>query len=333
MRSIIAFIAVLLAACILQFPEPGNASVALKDCETCHVLYPGMMGKEKGKDKSKDKITKDAMCVNCHTNTAEDTIKILGSFRTPIVYNTQEPNKPLAGGNFYYVAHMGERKGHNVNNISYSDMKFGGLPPGYERTLDPSSIGYNEHKPLACAGSNGCHGDRNIEDPFAAIMGSHHAIDTPVDGTTIAKSYRFLKITSISKGVVGLEDPDWGQNSSPTEHNEYSPSIIRLCESCHGEFHGKDKSKVWFRHPVGVVLPDRGEYKSYTAYSPEAPVARPDVPNLPGKEVKPGRDVVVCLTCHMAHGSPYNSSLRWNFETMIAGRRGKSGCFICHSKK
>ncbi len=314
---------------VFLLPPAGRAMVIYKECETCHVLFPGLTGKNKGKNKD----LRESLCVNCHSNASGDTIKLLGNFRIPVVNNTQEPAKPLAGGNFYYVAGLGERKGHNVHGISPTDMKFGMTPPGYDRANDPSSIGYNPAKPLTCAGSNGCHGDRNVENPFAAIMGSHHAEDNPIDGSTTAKSFRYLRITSSVKGVLGLEDEDWGQDATGLKHNEYSSTINNLCMSCHGNFHYKDKKGAWFRHPVGVPLPVKGEYAGYSSYNPDAPVGRADISGATSRSVKAGRDVVLCISCHMAHGSPYNSSLRWNFEEVFSGKGGRGACFICHTKK
>jgi len=362
MRDKKVFVIAVFFSCILlvfHLSEQGRASVPLRDCETCHTIYPEMMAV---KDDKKIKDIQTAHCVNCHTNTTGDTIKILGSFRVPVVYNTtKELASLLAGGNFYYAANYGDKKGHNIHGITNIDANFPGLPPGYDRSLDPSAVGYNKNKPLSCAGSNGCHGDRNIENPFAAIMGAHHGIDFPIDGTETARSYRYLRITSKVKGsevkdskvkgVVGLEHDNWGQNSTPSKHNEYSLSMNRLCVSCHGNFHGRDKQMTWFRHPVGVAIPNKGEFKGYITYNldapvgrkdvPEAsnldaPVGRKDVPEASGKAVRHGSDVVVCLSCHMAHGSPYNSSLRWDFDIISTGgsKEGeRGGCFICHTKK
>lgn len=317
-----------------NLPKHADAAIPYKNCEGCHVLYKGMMDKVDKKDK---KNVQDVICANCHTSTTGDPIKMMGGVRVPIVYNTKEPFSSLAGGNFYYVATFGERKGHNVAGINNSDAKFGSMPPGYDKAHDQSSIGYKTGKPLTCAGSNGCHGDRNIENPFEAIMGAHHADDNFIDGTTTAKSYRYLKITGASKGVLGLEDEDWGQDSSSRKHNEYSLSINELCIGCHDGFHGKDKAggeELWFRHPVGIELPSKGEYKDYLTYNPEAPLARAVIPGKASRDIKPGSDIVVCLSCHMAHGSPYDSSLRWDFKAMYSGKKSKGGgCLICHTKK
>ena len=333
---------------LLLIPE-GNGAIVSDDCQACHGLYPGMMA-EAETGKAPEYVLKNVLCVNCHSNADRDAIKTLGGVKVPVVHNTVSPIHTLAGGNFYYVAKdFGEKRGHNVDGVTSMDTRFKGVPPGYDRTFDPSMIGYNPEKPLTCAGSNGCHGNRNIEDPFESILGTHHAEDTPRDGSTTAKSYRFLKNTNKVKGVLGLEDDEWNQNCSSKKHNEYSPSIDVLCASCHGNFHSKDKTgkeSPWFRHPTDVVLPKSGEYTSYNPdvpppldrsdiriYSPDAPVGREKVPESPSDEVKPGRDIVICLSCHVVHGSPYESILRWDYDAIITGEEGKGGCFICHTAK
>ena len=317
---------------IAIFSDKSMATVG-GDCDACHNIFPGMMEKTH-KGKAFQYVLKNEFCVNCHSNANSDTIKNLGGNRVPVVHSTVAPIRPLAGGNFYYVAKdFGDRKGHNVDGITSVDMKFNGFPPGYTRTSDPSIVGYNSGKPLMCAGSNGCHGDRNIEDPFAAIMGTHHALDKPIDGSTTAKSYRFLKNTGKMKGVLGTEDKDWNQSSSSKNHNEYYPSIDVLCENCHGDFHGKDNKDTghWFKHPTGVPIPSKGEYLKYGTYNTDAPVARKTPEKTPGPEVNHGSDTVMCLSCHVAHASPYESMLRWDYDRLMT--EGKGGCLICHSGK
>jgi len=345
----IAVIVVLYALLLLLVPD-GNGAIVSDDCQACHALYPGMMA-EAEPGKPAEYVLKGVFCVNCHSSADRDTIKTLGGVKVPVVRNTVSPIHMLAGGNFYYVAKdFGDRKGHNVDGVTSPDAKFRGVPPGYDRTFDPSTIGYNPEKPLACAGSNGCHGNRNIEDPFEAIMSTHHAEDTPKDGSTTAKSYRFLKNTNKVKGVLGLEDDEWNQNRSSKKHNEYSPSIDVFCASCHGNFHSRDKTgkeSPWFRHPTDVVLPKTGEYSAYNPdvpppagtdegiriYNPDAPVGREKVPDSPVGEVIPGKDIVICLSCHVVHSSPFDSILRWDYDNIVTGEKGKGGCFICHTAK
>ncbi|MDH5298101.1 MAG: hypothetical protein OEV91_03700, partial [Desulfobulbaceae bacterium] len=57
-------------------------------------------------------------CIGCHSSTTSDTIVDMGNgVKIPIVYNTVAPNKPLAGGNFYWVDASGDEYGHNVRNV------------------------------------------------------------------------------------------------------------------------------------------------------------------------------------------------------------------------
>jgi hypothetical protein len=310
----------------------ARASIVSDQCEVCHSRYPGMMGDLSENQKYEQK---NAHCVNCHSDSGAETIKELAGVRVPVVYSLEATTHALAGGNFHGVAlRGGDRRGHNVSGIAAEDATNGPEPPGYDREMDPSLIGYDRHRPLFCAGSNGCHGDRNIRDPLEAILGTHHAVDRPVDGKTTATSYRYLKNTALVNGVVGLEDDDWERTRSATDHNEYSPSINEFCASCHGDLHGsKAGSKnVWFRHPTGIPLPKRGEYLGYEIYNTNAPVGREKVPETPSSVVEAGSDIVICVSCHMAHSGPYASILRWDYDDIFAGE-GKGGCFICHTSK
>lgn len=314
------------------------------DCEACHSLYPGMM-EPPASGKPAQLALRDELCVNCHTSPDSETIRMIGGATVPVVLNGRAPGRPLAGGNFFHLKRTGkDRLGHNVDKIFSPDVKFRGNPPGYERSSDPSSIGYNPGKPLTCAGSNGCHGNRNIEDPFEAIFGSHHAEDEPLDGSTISKSFRYLKPTDSEKGVLGIEDASWERSRSSKKHNEYSITITRICMNCHGKYHGSDnigRESPWLRHPTDIPLPAEGEYALYNSdvgvrvYSTDAPVARPvfSKPEKLGEVVTPGSDVVICISCHFAHAGPYMSSLRWNFDDLYAGEGENRACKICHTGK
>jgi hypothetical protein len=138
---------------------------------------------------------------------------------------------------------------------------------------------------------------------------------------------------------------------SPRVDTIYSSSgtISAFCGTCHTNFHalgdscsgchegslgiGGDTVSPFTRHPTDVILPNSGEYASYTTYSIEAPVARTTVPDSADNVVTPGTDVVMCLSCHSAHATPYADMLRWNYEGMVAGGGGSGGCFTCHTQK
>jgi hypothetical protein len=176
------------------------------------------------------------------------------------------------------------------------------------------------------------------------------------DFKTAGKSYRFLY------NVHGGEDRSWEANVSSSVHNEYKgtndassrgqtetwsdvQTISDLCAECHGKYHaggisgdsGIGNNSPWLRHPTDLILPTSiGSEYSYTSYSTIAPVARAD--NLNGyanssATVTPGSNnaVVMCLSCHRAHASPYFKIMRWDYKGWPAG--GTNGCAVCHSSK
>ena len=262
---------------------------------------------------------------------------------------------------------------HGFGGIIVTDNNLGNNPPGYKSDYDPSTGKYqpgNTAGQVMCAGQNGCHGNRNQLSPILAMKGTHHANDSILkfgsgftetgqgggtgstsDFTTAGKSYRFLY------NVHGAEDANWeGVTPGPTVHNEYfgkdfasrtsmsnytmmTGTISELCAECHGDFHTSGSSGIgsaspWLRHPTDKILTNSGEYTGYTAYSTEAPVARPQsffVTGLANADsvVTPGTDIVMCLSCHRAHASQYPDALRWDYSNMSAGR----GCYICHTQK
>ncbi|RKY69312.1 MAG: hypothetical protein DRP97_05425, partial [Candidatus Latescibacterota bacterium] len=75
------------------------------------------------------------------------------------------------------------------------------------------------------------------------------------------------------------------------------------------------------------------------SYNPIAPVGRQNIDSIssPSSTVTVGSSgvMVMCLSCHRAHGSPYPDMLRWNYlNTCEAGQSNANcGCFICHTSK
>jgi hypothetical protein len=265
-------------------------------------------------------------CVGCHTSTGNATI----FNNIPIVFNTDTFNNPLAGGNFNYVR-TDDTRGHNVSGIKGQDPNLGLTPPG----------GSALSSQLTCAGEFGCHGDRSAgSNEYIVMKGAHHGDDTGgIDGTSVGLSYRFLN------GMLGKEDSVWEQDNINTSHNEYKGStasatdtISYLCSQCHGKLHtwegGESEVGIaspWLRHPTDIALNNSGEYASYTVYNMIAPVARPDPDSVPDPtEVTPGTDIIMCLSCHRAHSSPYFKSLRWDYKDVNLST-ALSGCTVCHT--
>ncbi|MBI4843227.1 MAG: hypothetical protein HY809_02740 [Nitrospirae bacterium] len=89
----------------------------------------------------------------------------------------------------------------------------------------------------------------------------------------------------------------------------------------------------WLRHPTDMVLPASGEYNSYTNYDLLAPVARADPDSVADTtRAYPGTDIVMCLSCHRAHASPYYKMLRWDYKSTVLST-ALSGCNVCHTSK
>ena len=263
--------------------------------------------------------------------------------------------------------------GHNaidIPGVTFKDTNMPDFnPPGWDPaatsgfTFGQVAAGEsNWTSQLTCAGSYGCHGSHSVAGSFPGLSGGHHqntgGTATKADvADTVGNSYRFLG------GIKGLENVGWNWSENPELHNEYfgednisdrssgvnygtRTTISFLCAECHGLFHSiidgdSISGSPWIRHPTDLALPDGGEYALYNTsdgaaignYSLEAPVARVDVPDLSSLTVNAGVDIVMCLSCHRAHGSDQDDLLRWNYENMIAAGNNSGGCFICHTDK
>ncbi|MHB1013792.1 MAG: cytochrome c3 family protein [Desulfurivibrionaceae bacterium] len=294
-------------------------------------------------------------CVGCHQGA-----NAAGSL--PFVLDTGSPNygltgteagtTTLAGGNFHWVSLGNDRAGHNVSGITAADATLGVTPPG------GTALGGQ----LTCAGTLGCHGSSSVAMPTQAVMGGHHSKDMTVwqDGTSVAKSYRFLN------GIQGLEDSLYELQPTASRHNKYygknrtsetdtaAGTISSLCARCHGNFHdgsgqiaaGSFGAGVWLRHPVDFDMSravSSTEYTTYNSgtgsgnpYSVIAPVATNSTTTVVNSTVdiatNSNNAIVMCLSCHRAHGTPYDAILRWNYKQWPQ-TGGYNGCAVCHTTK
>jgi len=223
---------------------------------------------------------------------------------------------------------------------------------------------------LTCAGMFGCHGNHGISGNDAGIVGAHHGniggTTTQASGpTTVGASYRFCA------GTNGLEESQWEWAAdNNTNHNEYfgtdynddatftvgtdDRTISYFCATCHGYYHRSvdigGTSTPWLRHPTDIQLARAvgTEYSGYnnaaappvSTFSLIAPVARgAPVPAASTSVVNTNQTdsdgaIVMCMSCHRAHGSDQPDILRWDYSTIVAGGGGGNiGCFICHTTK
>jgi len=354
-------------AAVLILPVLCRAAVK-GNCSVCHTMHNSEQGVAVAYslDSSGQPVTSEQPyvnllktdCLGCHTNAGAETISPLGDSSVPMVFNLTEPTYPpdgsvnstLAGGNFHWLVKNGDAYGHNVNGISGEDSRFPSTQvPGGELRFGEC---VNCHGTLATAqsGCEGCH------------VPHHHANNSTEIVTGRENGwFRFLgsvmqrndQIGPPPEGVVGIEVSDWEQNPFPDQHNTYqgnpapytsyleSGSINQKCAGCHGRFHNETTANsTWIRHPDDVAIPDFGEFTGFTTYDPMIPVARQNVSsaNAGFTAINRGADLVSCISCHRAHGSPYPAMLRWAYRDWPGidshtQQPALNGCAVCHTSK
>jgi predicted CXXCH cytochrome family protein len=276
----------------------------------------------------------------------------------PVVVYTgiDEPTSYLAGGNFWWVKEgLGgdDTKGHNIfsgepdDNLISAPMNAVGCEGGglcHQNLHEEVFFGVTRQ------GCTKCHMVTSGSGAYGHTTGYHHADDSEtVVGTLTGDTDGFFRylvghMAGEGHGVCGIEDPDWEATPSESVHNEYlgfsgtktSPgnlsalghTMTGFCCGCHGYKHEAQAvpDGNWIRHPSGAILCPDGidgcELASYSTYNPQNPVSRPDLSGGLSDIVAPDTDMVMCLSCHRAHGSPYPKKLRWH--TL-------SGCDDCHT--
>lgn len=328
----------------------GAVSGPCGDCHTMHNSQDGDMV-----NLTSNPSLLRSSCIGCHQGFNGSS----PAGNTPFVLDLNMPNygatgtevstSTLAGGNFYWVSQGQEAKGHNVAGLALSDSRHHNTPPG----------GSTLSGQLSCAGTNGCHGDRTVSNEYASMKKSHHGNDGSgwQDGSTLSSSYRFLN------GVQGLEDTHFEYHPlAGSRHNKYygidrqsesentTGTISDLCSQCHENFHegsgiaeGNWGTGVWLRHPTNFDMSralSSQEYDNYNdgtgtdnPYSVISPVATSSTDSTLNTTIYTQTDdaIVMCLSCHRAHGTPYDAILRWDYKGWPSN--GYNGCAVCHSTK
>lgn len=347
----------LLTLAVVLLASSGVAAKVSGPCVNCHTMHNSqggspmayvMQGGSKVFVSAPNPGLLNTDCIGCHQGTnASGSIPFVFDVTAPSysTTGTEAGTNTLAGGNFYWVA-GNDRAGHNVNGVTAVDATLGTTPPG----------GTNMGSRLTCAGTYGCHGVTGEADPVKALSGAHHGDSVAgwQDGTTLARSYRSIN------GLQGMEDADYEFQPTSSAHNKYygvnrngeteipAGTISSHCARCHGSFHngsgkiasGTFGTGVWLRHPTDFDMSRAVSSTEYTAYngagnpySVIAPVATADKSATLNTAIyqQSNDAVIMCISCHRAHGTPYNSMLRWNYKDWPAG--GYNGCAVCHTAK
>lgn len=223
---------------------------------------------------------------------------------------------------------------------------------------------------LSCSGAYGCHGNHD-----GASLPMHHdnstGLATTIDGSTMGKSYRFLygiaggETTDYQFGAVNTNHNVYiGLARSQDSATGGTNTMSFFCAECHGIFHGGAATagissgalvtdtfgSPWLRHPVDFVMKVTGEYGKYgggdgggsaanATYNMAIPLAtsvaaRTTAANT--EVVNTTDRIVMCLSCHYAHGGNNPASLRWDYTTteiFAVPVDSTTGCFACHTAK
>ena len=324
-----------MTACIAMvalFCGTGYAAVSGR-CDVCHTMHNSQAGAAMAQDSSGAPTTTPnahlclSSCIGCHaTASTVDAPKIDDTYGTD----------SCAGGTFRAADASTDQKLHNVNvaihaleadDVFYGTVDTPGLGTGGLNT----GAGSTDPSDLTCAGTNGCHGDATVAGNDLGIGGFHHGSKS---------GWRYLQIASNQVAVSGKGSLDW-EAGQPTDgnHNIYSSDtsvgINKFCANCHPNFHGTGNTQSgsdWIRHPTDATLPGTWAPNTTAAdlYS-EHPFAFADIS---GKAIDAAYDEtdaqVMCLSCHRAHGSPYDDILRWSYADQDAGSGHDEGCLGCH---
>jgi len=380
MRKAALLALVLLVAASLVVLSVGTShAITSKKCWLCHTMHnsqdnASMMLQYRdstagtGGDVPQGALIRFVGCAGCHIAGTAGSDTVVDD--TPIVYHVggYPVANVLAGGDFYY-ANQTPAKGHNSKGVAPLEAM---APPGFTAATRPAAYGgsgawgpatwasQSASTQLSCAGEYGCHGDRSTgRDDFGGVRGAHHANGTLTtaqvcDGTTVAKSYRFLG------GIKGVEQDNgimdsWERQVDASKHNGYygikrgsdtdtTATISFLCAECHGNFHsaaGIGTTSPWIRHPTDIAFSSAvgAEFQSsnpsrYATYDPIVPVGWTPTEIASGTPTNgmPADPVVLCLSCHRAHGTPYNDLVRWEYAEG-GDQPATHSCRTCHVGK
>jgi hypothetical protein len=313
-------------------------------CEGCHVLHESPEGQSLETNQVDDTkhITPNlrgsdpsSTCLRCHAKRGEfsNVMSSDGSSYTP-------------AGDFYWLRKtftwnensksyrsLGDNHGHNVVALDY------GLNPDRIRASAPGGV-----YPSSAMGCISCHNPHGkttgngSERDIISVSGSYRET-SPSD--TSAGNYRLLGGTDYKAGghantirfthsaPVAVANPtDWTETD--TNHTAYGDGMSEWCSNCHPDFFNGGN-----RHPAGSnARLNTDMVSNYNAYVKTGDLTGTPAASYlslvpfesgatdrfildPSSTSGPdsGRANVMCLTCHRAHASAFESIGRWDFQT------------------
>lgn len=292
-----------LVAGVFLLPAVASAGKVSGRCDNCHTMHASQNDVTSAANAT---LLKGNGCVACHAEAAQDNNAsgIGGTYNAPQVggVSTAPGTYWLSGG---YFAGTGSATQHNVAGVVAADATLGNNVPGSTTNMTSQ---------LTC---QGCH----------TGTGGHH-------GNAVA-GYRML-----GSAIGGTGLANYGSNNTlfagARGGNDYvGANINTVCGNCHGDFHAANATdaNIWngtnfIRHPVNIPLTQVAARNTDNDYS--AAIASAVNVTPISDDATP---VVMCLSCHVAHGGPYADLLSFDYAGVSAGdnSRANGGCENCHN--
>ena len=277
----------------------------------------------------------------------------------------------LAGGTFYWVRTDSDAMGHNVNQLTGADTgRFTKVPgdpatdyfflecAGTNGCHGDRSAG-NDVPIVAMKGSHH-NNDHTIWKDGTTLPKSYRFLNG-IQGYGSSK-YEYPGATTLTRNehnrYFGKVRNDQSDPAAPDfQANSVNGTISGFCALCHQDFHNGNNSLgifgsgVWIRHPTDYDMSDSVSSKEYLDYNFKvmgttggqryynvvAPLSTAVKNTTPQEFVFTGSNndaIVMCISCHRAHGSEFHSALRWNYRDWpSSASKSYDGCSICHATK
>jgi len=236
-------------------------------------------------------------CLACHRPPANDTDEIRGDLRqlrSTICLTCHDAGMDVSGLNPPYVFN---------GRVALAGGSF-------TPTLRSDKVGHNIHSIDVTQGLTPTGGSTMEEFGCLSCHDSHD------NG-----NYRNLKkeINGNQTIVRADGDPDYRENV-------YISGVNAFCGACHVDFYGEWNTRAaggWLRHPVGITI-SGAEYADFRWWSRlENKVTQAEHPSGDPNDLYGAQ--VFCLSCHLAHASPYKFAMRWDYS------KSAQGCLECHT--
>lgn len=281
----------------------GNFTEHTNACTACHGLHSSP-SRERGLGKLWKAPTSIDLCRSCHDGSGSKYDEVNGLVRLDVTWAVYTsalagPFGPALGGE---IVSVNPTSVHSIGAVTINQAPGSGAPSAPETWLNQ----------LSCSS---CHEPHNKYRNYRILRGSIH-------------SGRHIRVRGFSE--VAWTAPD---RSDAATNQEYIGGINDFCGQCHTYFNDErlgvvDKTpsdstvaeNVYgrHRHPVGIppamytAMGEKSVVVDVYGYPYPFEDADPQRQLLPNKDLPLegtytgadyNRNVIVCLTCHMAHGT------------------------------